>query len=111
MRGAEVPLEDPLSRRSKTRPRSCVSLLVAVCGAEFQGSFPHNRPVLAPAGSRFNVGRAVRGARAYLAVAGGFAVEPDAVILSEISRTPDRRTSRPSGLAVSPRTILMEPLP
>jgi hypothetical protein len=26
--------------------------LVAVCGAEFDGSFPHNRPVLAPAGSR-----------------------------------------------------------
>jgi antagonist of KipI len=50
--------------------------LVALCGAEFDGSFPHNRPVLAPAGSRFNVGRAVRGARAYLAVAGGFAVEP-----------------------------------
>jgi antagonist of KipI len=50
--------------------------LVAVCGAEFKGGFPHNRPVLAPAGSRFNVGRAVRGARAYLAVAGGFAVEP-----------------------------------
>ncbi len=50
--------------------------LVAVCGAEFQGSFPHNRPVLAPAGSRFNVGRAVRGARAYVAVAGGFAVDP-----------------------------------
>jgi antagonist of KipI len=50
--------------------------LVAVCGAEFQGSFPHNRPVLAPAGSRFNVGRAVRGARAYVSVAGGFAVDP-----------------------------------
>jgi biotin-dependent carboxylase-like uncharacterized protein len=50
--------------------------LVAVCGAEFQGGFPHNRPVLAPAGSRYNVGRAVRGARAYLAVAGGFAVDP-----------------------------------
>ena len=50
--------------------------LVAVCGAEFKGAFPHNRPVLAPAGSRFNVGRAVRGARAYVAVAGGFAVEP-----------------------------------
>ena len=30
--------------------------LVAVCGAEFQGSFPHNRPTLAPAGSRFSVG-------------------------------------------------------
>jgi len=50
--------------------------LVAVCGAEFKGGFPHNRPVLAPAGSRFNVGRTVRGARAYLAVAGGFGVEP-----------------------------------
>jgi antagonist of KipI len=50
--------------------------LVALCGAEFKGGFPHNRPVLAPAGSRFNVGRALRGARAYLAVAGGFAVEP-----------------------------------
>jgi antagonist of KipI len=50
--------------------------LVAVCGAEFKGAFPHNRPVLARAGTRFNVGRAVRGARAYLAVAGGFAVEP-----------------------------------
>jgi antagonist of KipI len=50
--------------------------LVALCGAEFKGSFPHNRPVLASAGSRFNVGRAVRGARAYLAVAGGFGVEP-----------------------------------
>jgi antagonist of KipI len=50
--------------------------LVAVCGAEFGGSFPLNRPVLAPAGSRFNLGRAIRGARAYLAVAGGFAIEP-----------------------------------
>ena len=50
--------------------------LVAVCGAEFHGGFPHNRPVLAPAGSRYNVGRALRGARAYIAVAGGFAIEP-----------------------------------
>jgi antagonist of KipI len=50
--------------------------LVAVCGAEFQGSFPHNRPVLARAGTRFNVGRASRGARAYIAVAGGFAIDP-----------------------------------
>ena len=49
--------------------------LVAVCGAEFDG-FPHNRPVFAAAGTRFNVGRAARGARAYIAVAGGFAVEP-----------------------------------
>ncbi len=50
--------------------------LVAVCGAEFQGSFPHNRPVLVPAGGRYSVGRAVRGARAYVAVAGGFALAP-----------------------------------
>jgi antagonist of KipI len=50
--------------------------LVAVCGAEFKGGFPHNRPVLVPAGSRYNVGRAIRGARAYIAVAGGFDVEP-----------------------------------
>src|SRR6185503_10200356 len=50
--------------------------LVAVCGAEFQGGFPHNRPVLARAGSRFNVGRAVRGARAYVAVAGGLDIAP-----------------------------------
>jgi antagonist of KipI len=50
--------------------------LVAVCGAEFQSSFPHNRPVLATKGTRFNVGRATRGARAYIAVAGGLAVEP-----------------------------------
>jgi antagonist of KipI len=50
--------------------------LVAVCGGEFDGSFPHNRPVLAPAGTRVNVGRARRGARAYIAVAGGFAIDP-----------------------------------
>jgi antagonist of KipI len=29
-----------------------VDTLVAVCGGEFKGGFPHNRPVLAPAGSR-----------------------------------------------------------
>jgi antagonist of KipI len=57
--------------------------LVAVCGAEFAGSFPHpqgslpqNRPVLVPAGGRVNLGRASRGARAYLAVAGGFDLAP-----------------------------------
>ena len=50
--------------------------LVAVCGAEFESAFPHNRPVLARKGTRFNVGRAKRGARAYIAVAGGFAIEP-----------------------------------
>ena len=50
--------------------------LIAVSGAEFAGGFPHNRPVLVPAGGRFNVGRAARGARAYLAVAGGFDLAP-----------------------------------
>jgi antagonist of KipI len=49
--------------------------LVALCGAEFLGAFPHNRPVLVRAGSKVSVGRAVRGARAYLAVAGGFWIE------------------------------------
>jgi antagonist of KipI len=52
-----------------------VDTLVAVCGAEFDTSFPHNRPVLARAGTRINAGRATRGARAYVAVAGGFAVD------------------------------------
>jgi antagonist of KipI len=50
--------------------------LVAICGADFATTFPHNRPVLARAGTRFNAGRAIRGARAYIAVAGGFAVDP-----------------------------------
>jgi antagonist of KipI len=50
--------------------------LVAVCGAEFRGAFPHNRPLLVRAGERYSVGRAVRGARAYVAVAGGFPIEP-----------------------------------
>jgi len=50
--------------------------LVALCGAEFDGGFPHNRPVLMEAGKRVRVGRAARGARAYLAVAGGFALQP-----------------------------------
>ena len=50
--------------------------LVAVCGAEFAGGFPHDRPVLVPAGGRVSIGRAVRGARAYLAVAGGFDIAP-----------------------------------
>jgi len=50
--------------------------LVALCGAEFPEGFPRHRPVLMAAGSRLSVGRAHRGARAYLAVAGGFAVVP-----------------------------------
>jgi antagonist of KipI len=50
--------------------------LVALCGAAFETRLPLNRPVLLAAGARLGIGRAVRGARAYLAVAGGFAVEP-----------------------------------
>jgi antagonist of KipI len=50
--------------------------LVALCGAEFQGGFAPNRPMLARAGERIAVGRAARGARAYLAVASGFSIEP-----------------------------------
>jgi len=50
--------------------------LVALCGAPFQATIPANRPVLVAAGTRLVIGRAPRGARAYLAVAGGIAVEP-----------------------------------
>ena len=50
--------------------------LIAVCGADFDDGLPRNRPVLIPAGTSVAIGRAIRGARAYLAVAGGFDVEP-----------------------------------
>ena len=50
--------------------------LVALCGAEFEVKLPLNRPVLLEAGTRLAIGRALRGARGYLAVAGGFGVEP-----------------------------------
>jgi antagonist of KipI len=50
--------------------------LVALCGAEFQGGVPRHRPVLVAAGAKLSIGRAQRGARAYLAVAGGFALDP-----------------------------------
>ena len=50
--------------------------LVALVGAEFEADIPLNRPVLVPADSRVGISRAARGARAYLAVAGGIAVEP-----------------------------------
>jgi len=50
--------------------------LVALCGAELSGGFPRQRPVLVAAGAKLSIGRAQRGARAYLAVAGGFALEP-----------------------------------
>ena len=50
--------------------------LVALCGAEFEASIPLNRPVLVEAGKLVHIGRAMRGARGYLAIAGGLAVEP-----------------------------------
>jgi biotin-dependent carboxylase-like uncharacterized protein len=53
--------------------------LVALAGAAFDATvagepLPQYRPVLLPAGARLRVGRALRGARGYLAVAGGFSV-------------------------------------
>jgi antagonist of KipI len=50
--------------------------LVALAGADFDTTLPHNRPVLVAKGSHLAISRAERGARAYLAVAGGIAVEP-----------------------------------
>src|SRR5205814_8482464 len=49
--------------------------LVALVGAEFEADIPINRPVLVPRGARVSISRAARGARAYLAVAGGIQVE------------------------------------
>jgi antagonist of KipI len=54
--------------------------LIALCGAEFDArvdgrALPANRPVLVEAGTRLAVRRALRGARAYLALAGGIALE------------------------------------
>jgi antagonist of KipI len=48
--------------------------LVALVGADFEADIPLNRPVLVAGGSRLSISRAARGARAYLAVAGGIAV-------------------------------------
>ena len=51
--------------------------LVALYGAAFEDrrrTLPGNRPVLVRAGTTISVGAAVRGARAYLAIAGGFSV-------------------------------------
>ena len=50
--------------------------LIALVGAEFETDFPINRPVLVQKGSHISISRAARGARGYLAVAGGIAVEP-----------------------------------
>src|SRR5438132_411129 len=49
--------------------------LIALVGAEFETDFPINRPVLLGKGARISVSRAARGARGYLAVAGGIAVD------------------------------------
>jgi len=51
--------------------------LVALYGAAFEARigrepFPLNRPVMVPSGAVLAAGAAVRGARAYLAIAGGF---------------------------------------
>lgn len=50
--------------------------LVALAGAAFDADIPIERPVLVAQGSRLSIGHAERGARGYLAVAGGIAVEP-----------------------------------
>ena len=55
--------------------------LVALCGAAFEAKvagrpLPMDRPVFLAKGSVLNTGRAVRGSRAYLAVAGGIGTPP-----------------------------------
>ena len=57
------------------------SSLIALCGARFEASVngapcPLDRPVLVGAGARLLLGRALLGARCYLAIAGGIAVRP-----------------------------------
>ena len=49
--------------------------LIALVGAEFEADIPINRPVLVSRGARVSISRAARGARGYLAVAGGIQVE------------------------------------
>lgn len=58
-----------------------VDCLVALCGARFAAAvdgrpLPPDRPVLVRAGAVLDFGAAVAGARAYLAVAGGFDLAP-----------------------------------
>ena len=48
--------------------------LVALVGAEFEADIPLNRPVLVERNSHVAISRAARGARGYLACAGGIAV-------------------------------------
>ena len=55
--------------------------LLAVCGADFEArvtgeSLPKARPVVVRAGSALDFGPCRRGCRAYLAVAGGFEIDP-----------------------------------
>ena len=55
--------------------------LLAVCGGDFEArvngeTLPRGRPVLVRAGSALDFGPCRRGCRAFLAVAGGFQVEP-----------------------------------
>lgn len=55
--------------------------LIALCGAACSATLsgcplPLDRPVLVPKGARLATGRALRGSRAYLAVAGGIGVVP-----------------------------------
>lgn len=62
--------------------------LIALAGADFEASIPANRPVWLPAGSRVSITRALRGARAYLAVAGG--IDVPAVLGSRSTYIPGR---------------------
>lgn len=55
--------------------------LLAVCGGDFEPQvngerLPRARPVMVKAGATLDFGRCKRGCRAYLAVSGGFQVEP-----------------------------------
>jgi len=50
--------------------------LIAIVGADFETDIPVHRPVLVSGGARISVSRALRGARGYIAVAGGIAVAP-----------------------------------
>ena len=52
--------------------------LIALCGGVFQDKWqplPSHRPILVNAGTTIAIGSAVRGSRAYLAIAGGFTVD------------------------------------
>lgn len=62
--------------------------LVALAGADFEATIPVNRPVLLAAGARLSITRALRGARAYLAVAGG--IEVPSVLGSRSTYIPGR---------------------